>query len=62
MAQSSARFDYWYAQDELAAMVPEIRHLATLADHVHVIFNTNYQDQGQVGARMMRELLRVNAG
>ncbi|NNU43738.1 DUF72 domain-containing protein [Ramlibacter montanisoli] len=61
LAASSARFDYWYSQDELAAMLPEIRHMATLADHVHVIFNTNNEDQGQVGARMMRELLRVNA-
>ena len=42
-------------------MLPEIRHMATLADHVHVIFNTNNEDQGQVGARMMGELLRVNA-
>ncbi len=61
LAASSARFDYWYSQDELAAMLPEIRHMATLAEHVHVIFNTNNEDQGQVGARMMRELLRVNA-
>ncbi len=60
-ASSSSRFDYWYAQDELAAMVPEIRGLAERAGRVHVIFNTNNEDQGQVGARMMRELLRVNA-
>ena len=58
LAASSARFDYQYSRDELAAMLPEMRHLATLADHVHVIFNTNYEDQGQVGARMLRELLR----
>jgi uncharacterized protein YecE (DUF72 family) len=58
LAASSARFDYQYSRDELAAMVPEVRHLATLADHVHVIFNTNHEDQGQVGARMLRELLR----
>ena len=61
LAASSARFDYQYSQDELAAMVPEIEHLATLAEHVHVIFNTNNEDQGQVGARMMRQLLRVKA-
>jgi hypothetical protein len=24
---------------------------------VHVVFNTNYEDQGQASARMMRELL-----
>jgi uncharacterized protein YecE (DUF72 family) len=59
LAASSARFDYQYSQDELAAMVPEVEHLATLAEQVHVIFNTNNEDQGQVGARMMRELLRV---
>jgi len=61
LAASSARFDYQYSGDELAAMVPEIGHLATLAQHVHVVFNTNHEDQGQVGARMLRELLSVNA-
>lgn len=61
LAASSARFDYQYSADELAAMVPEIEHLGTLARQVHVIFNTNHEDQGQVGARMLRELLRVKA-
>jgi uncharacterized protein YecE (DUF72 family) len=59
LVASSARFDYWYSQDELAAMIPEIEHLGTQAQAVHVIFNTNNQDQGQVAARMMRELLSV---
>lgn len=54
---SSGRFDYWYAQDELAAMVPEIEHLATQARTVHVVFNTNNENQGQQHARMLRELL-----
>ena len=60
-AESSSRFNYRYAQDELAAMVPELRHLGTLADAVHVVFNTNYEDQGQAGARMLRELLAVKS-
>ena len=38
-------------------MIPEIRHVAGLAKHMHVLFNTNYEDQGQVGARMLRQLL-----
>lgn len=59
-AASSGRFDYWYSPDELAAMVPEMRHLATLADVVHVVFNTNNEDQGQANARLMREVFRVN--
>jgi uncharacterized protein YecE (DUF72 family) len=61
LAASSARFDYQYAPDELAAMVPELEHLATQARQVHVVFNTNNEDQGQVGARMLGELLRVKA-
>ncbi|AMO24462.1 DUF72 domain-containing protein [Ramlibacter solisilvae] len=56
-AASSSRFDYWYAPDELEAMVPEIRHVAGLAKSLHVVFNTNYQDQGQVNARLMRQVL-----
>lgn len=61
LAASSARFDYQYSADELAAMVPELQHLGTEAQGVHVVFNTNYQDQGQVGARMLQQLLHVNA-
>jgi uncharacterized protein YecE (DUF72 family) len=54
---ASDRFDYWYSRDELTAMAPEVRRLATRAELVQVIFNTNYQDQGQAGARLMREVL-----
>ena len=61
LAASSGRFDYQYSVDELAAMLLEIEHLSTQAQRVHVVFNTNHEDQGQAGARMMRALLRVNA-
>jgi uncharacterized protein YecE (DUF72 family) len=54
---SSSRFDYWYGPEELAALVPEVAHLATQAKQVHVVFNTNNEDQGQVNARLMRKLL-----
>ena len=60
LAASSARFDYRYSADELEAMVPELRHLATLAERVHVVFNTNNEDQGQANARLLRAVLRVN--
>ena len=56
-AASSSRFDYWYSADELDAMVPEIRHVAGQARRTHIVFNTNNQDQGQVNARLMRDLL-----
>ena len=55
--QSSSRFNYWYSPEELGAMVPEIRHVAAKADAMHILFNTNYEDQGQVNARLMRQLL-----
>ncbi|HUR88396.1 MAG TPA: DUF72 domain-containing protein [Ramlibacter sp.] len=57
--QSSSRFNYWYSPEELGAMVPEIRHVAQQADAMHILFNTNYEDQGQVNARLMRQLLSV---
>lgn len=58
---SSSRFNYWYSPEELAAMVPEIEHLAGLAESVHIVFNTNYEDQGQVNAWLMRQALARHA-
>jgi uncharacterized protein YecE (DUF72 family) len=57
LSASSSRFDYLYAQDELAAMVPQIQAIARRASRVQVLFNTNMQDQGQVNARLMARLL-----
>jgi uncharacterized protein YecE (DUF72 family) len=54
---SSSRFNYWYSADELEAMVPEIREVASRVDTMHILFNTNYEDQGQANARLMRRLL-----
>jgi uncharacterized protein YecE (DUF72 family) len=58
-AASSSRFDYYYSQDELEAMVPEIRHVASKVRTLQILFNTNYQDQGQANARLMRQVLDV---
>jgi uncharacterized protein YecE (DUF72 family) len=57
-ATSSSRFNYWYSQQELSAMVPEIRRMAGLAEALHVVFNTNYEDQGQVNAKLLMQLLQ----
>jgi uncharacterized protein YecE (DUF72 family) len=57
--QSSSRFDYWYSPQELDAMVPEIRHVASQVDAMHIVFNTNHEDQGQANARLMRQVLAV---
>ena len=57
-AASSSRFDYWYSPEELSAMVPEIEAIASKVGALHILFNTNYEDQGQVNARLMAEELR----
>jgi uncharacterized protein YecE (DUF72 family) len=54
---SSSRFNYWYSGEELAALKPEILRVASKARKAHVLFNTNYEDQGQVNARLMRQVL-----
>ena len=56
---SSSRFDYWYAPEDLEAMVPEIRHVAAQVDTMHIVFNTNNEDQGPANARLMRQVLGV---
>ncbi|MES3003000.1 MAG: DUF72 domain-containing protein [Pseudomonadota bacterium] len=55
---SSSRFNYWYSKEEMAALVPKVRQVASLADSLHVVFNTNYEDQGQVNAKLLMDLLR----
>jgi uncharacterized protein YecE (DUF72 family) len=55
---ASSRFNYWYSADELTQIVPDIRRVAGLAGTVHVLFNTNYEDQGQVNAKLMAQLMR----
>jgi uncharacterized protein YecE (DUF72 family) len=57
LAASSSRFDYLYSPDELAAMLPEVKAIAERSSKVHVLFNTNMEDQGQVNARLMAQLL-----
>lgn len=47
------RFNYDYADAELAALVSPIRALTSQALEVDVIFNNNYEDQGQRNARTL---------
>ena len=54
---SSSRFNYDYDAAELTGLRPDIRRVADIAASVHVLFNTNYEDQGQRNARLMARLL-----
>jgi len=47
---SSYRFNYDYPPGELAELAAEVRRLALRAQRVHVVFNNNYEDQGQRNA------------
>lgn len=56
--QSSAqRFDYDYSEDELGTLAQDIQHFAPKAETTHVLFNNNYQDQGQRNARALSRIL-----
>lgn len=54
---SSQRFDYDYSDQELTELSRAVRKIASRADTTHVLFNNNYQDQGQRGARTLSSML-----
>ena len=57
LRSSSERFDYYYPQEEMEEWVPRIDVMRQHAREVHVIMNTNNQDQAIVNARLAENLL-----
>jgi uncharacterized protein YecE (DUF72 family) len=55
---ASDRFDYDYSDEELDELAPRIAEIASLVDSVHVIFNNNYEDQGQRNAKTLERIIR----
>lgn len=55
---SSDRFNYDYPDAELADLARSIEALAEQVARTHVIFNNNYEDQGQRNATTLMRLLR----
>jgi uncharacterized protein YecE (DUF72 family) len=55
---SSQRFDYDYNEGELEELAGQVRTIAPKARRVHVLFNNNYEDQGQRGAAALAQLLQ----
>lgn len=54
---SSKRFDWTYTPEEFDPWLPRIQRAAEEAEHVHIFFNTNVDDQGPRNARLlMRQL------
>ena len=56
-AVASARFNYDYSDSELTTLASSIDELSNRVARVHVIFNNNYEDQGQRNAATLRRLL-----
>jgi uncharacterized protein YecE (DUF72 family) len=58
-ASASDRFNYNYSDAELGELADSIRQLAGQLGIVHVIFNNNYEDQGQRNATTLMQLLHL---
>jgi uncharacterized protein YecE (DUF72 family) len=56
---ASERFNYDYSLPELHALAGSIRAIAEKVAQVHVVFNNNYEDQGQRNATSLMEILGV---
>ncbi len=54
---SAQRFDWDYAEGELAEWVEPLRRLAAATDEVYGLFNNNNQDQAPRAAAVLRRLL-----
>jgi uncharacterized protein YecE (DUF72 family) len=54
---ASERFDYYYSAEELESWIPALYSLQEETRATHVLFNTNYRDQGIVNARQLALLL-----
>ena len=54
---ANERFNHRYAREELLEWVPRVRLLEEEAKRVHVLFNTNYADQGPANAQMLMDIL-----
>jgi uncharacterized protein YecE (DUF72 family) len=54
LSSSAQRFNYDYTDEELGALAKQIGSIA--ASSVHVIFNNNYEDQGQRNARTLARI------
>jgi uncharacterized protein YecE (DUF72 family) len=61
LASSAQRFNYNYDTAELIELSNMIRQLGTQADLTQVVFNNNYEDQGQRNARELTRLLAATA-
>ena len=58
LTSSAKRFNYDYDERELTKVAQNVSTVSRKAEIVHVLFNTNYQDQGQRAARTLNGILQ----
>jgi uncharacterized protein YecE (DUF72 family) len=58
---ASSRFNYDYDEEELASLAGQISELAKRVERTHVIFNNNWEDQGQRNARSLMDMFGAHA-
>jgi uncharacterized protein YecE (DUF72 family) len=59
LTTSAQRFNYDYNEEELQEIGGQVKKIAHEAETTHVLFNNNYEDQGQRGARALTDILRT---
>jgi len=60
-AAASSRFNYDYNDDELGELASSIRDIERNVERTHVVFNNNWEDQGQRNARTLMTILGAMA-
>jgi uncharacterized protein YecE (DUF72 family) len=54
---SSSRFNYDYSDEELTELARQIQEVARQVARTHVVFNNNFEDQGQRNAKTLQSIL-----
>jgi uncharacterized protein YecE (DUF72 family) len=55
---ASDRFNYDYSDDELEQIAEGVGEIAAGLERLHIIFNNNYEDQGQRNAKSLKRIIR----
>jgi len=58
---ASSRFNYDYNDEELGDLAGPIGEIAKRVERTHVVFNNNWEDQGQRNAKTLMQILGGNA-
>ena len=57
LRSASERFDYYYSAAEMAEWLPRVQVMKENASEVHLVMNTNKDDQGIANARLLGSML-----